>query len=176
MYHEKHQEDEENTRSKYSYFPEEYFTTGNIDNTHKIVHAEELSKYRDDREKSDDKTKYTEQNYMLKNPEHKAKSDVNSNIEDNFKTEIRPVVKRKGNQNRPPLSFSHIRELYPKFEYADLASHPAIVILPYQVRSLFCFLILHGIFRRKKNVKKKVIDLTWKLKYDHELFHCLTQF
>ena len=31
------------------------------------------------------------------------------------------------------LQFAHIRSLYPKFQYSDVASHPAIVILPYQV-------------------------------------------
>ena len=145
--HENHQNDEENKKTKYYYFPEEYFTTGNIDNTQNIVHAEELSNYRDEKEISDGKIKYTEQNYMLKNPERRVRSDLNSNIEHNFKTEIRPVVKRKVNQNRPPLSFSHIRELYPKFEYTDLASHPAIVILPYQVRLKF-YTITKGKYRK----------------------------
>lgn len=31
------------------------------------------------------------------------------------------------------LQFAHIRSLYPKFQYSDIASHPAIVVLPYQV-------------------------------------------
>lgn len=34
------------------------------------------------------------------------------------------------------FTFSHIRDLYPKFEYTDIAQHPAIVVLPYQVS--FC--------------------------------------
>ena len=35
------------------------------------------------------------------------------------------------------LSFSHIRDLYPRFQYTDIAAHPAIVLLPYQVKSFF---------------------------------------
>ena len=35
------------------------------------------------------------------------------------------------------LSFFHIRDLYPRFQYTDIAAHPAIVLLPYQVRTLF---------------------------------------
>ena len=31
---------------------------------------------------------------------------------------------------------AHIRELYPHFEYSDIAKHPAIIILPYQVQYL----------------------------------------
>ena len=34
---------------------------------------------------------------------------------------------------REPLLFSPIRELYPHFRYEDIAAHPAIIILPYQV-------------------------------------------
>ena len=39
----------------------------------------------------------------------------------------------------PSLSFSHIRDLYPHFQYSDLAAHPAIVILPYQVSFMSLF-------------------------------------
>ena len=35
--------------------------------------------------------------------------------------------------------FKRIRELYQKFEYSDLALHPAIVILPYQVSYMSFF-------------------------------------
>lgn len=41
-----------------------------------------------------------------------------------------------------PIVLSHIRDLYPKFQYSDLASHPAIVILPYQVSSCYHFVYL----------------------------------
>lgn len=34
---------------------------------------------------------------------------------------------------KPRLQFAHIRSLYPRFQYTDIASHAAIVILPYQV-------------------------------------------
>ena len=35
------------------------------------------------------------------------------------------------NSTYPDLRFSMIRDLYPKFEYSDIAAHPAIVIIPY---------------------------------------------
>lgn len=36
---------------------------------------------------------------------------------------------------RPHLSHTikHIRDLYPSFRYTDLAAHPAVILLPYQV-------------------------------------------
>jgi len=37
------------------------------------------------------------------------------------------------------LTFAHIRDLYPHFQYSDLASHPAIVVLPYQVSFMSLF-------------------------------------
>jgi hypothetical protein len=37
------------------------------------------------------------------------------------------------NTTRPELKIVPIRQLYPHFEYTDLAAHPAIVLLPYQV-------------------------------------------
>jgi hypothetical protein len=41
-------------------------------------------------------------------------------------------------KNRPALSpsnlaFANIRDLYPHFEYSDIGSHPAMIVLPYQV-------------------------------------------
>jgi hypothetical protein len=36
--------------------------------------------------------------------------------------------------NKSKLKVAHIRDLYRHFEYSDLVKHPAIVILPYQVR------------------------------------------
>jgi hypothetical protein len=44
------------------------------------------------------------------------------------------VKKNQSSLLRDGFSFSQIRDLYPIFEYKDIASHPAIVILPYQVR------------------------------------------
>jgi hypothetical protein len=46
--------------------------------------------------------------------------------------------KAKSSLLRDGFSFSQIRDLYPVFEYKDIASHPAIVILPYQVRLRTC--------------------------------------
>lgn len=31
------------------------------------------------------------------------------------------------------VTFARIRDLYPRFEYSDVAQHPAIVLIPYQV-------------------------------------------
>ena len=36
-------------------------------------------------------------------------------------------------------NFKKIRDLYPHFEYSDLASHPAIVLIPYQVSIMSLF-------------------------------------
>lgn len=36
-----------------------------------------------------------------------------------------------------PFTFVRIRDLYPQYSYADLAAHPAMVVLPYQV--YICF-------------------------------------
>eukprot|EP00223_Ostreococcus_mediterraneus_P007849 CAMPEP_0179702648 /NCGR_PEP_ID=MMETSP0937-20121108/2385_1 /TAXON_ID=548131 ORGANISM="Ostreococcus mediterraneus, Strain clade-D-RCC2593" /NCGR_SAMPLE_ID=MMETSP0937 /ASSEMBLY_ACC=CAM_ASM_000575 /LENGTH=315 /DNA_ID=CAMNT_0021575787 /DNA_START=630 /DNA_END=1577 /DNA_ORIENTATION=- len=33
----------------------------------------------------------------------------------------------------PRLRFATVREMYPKFNYAQLAQHPAVVLLPYQI-------------------------------------------
>lgn len=52
---------------------------------------------------------------------------------------------------KPRLQFAHIRSLYPRFQYTDIASHAAIVILPYQVhpalpsfRTFFlCFFLIY---------------------------------
>jgi hypothetical protein len=46
------------------------------------------------------------------------------------------------NTSSSPLVLAHIRDLYPHFEYTDLAAHPALIILPYQVSSChFSFLL-----------------------------------
>ena len=37
------------------------------------------------------------------------------------------------------MQFKRIRDLYPRFEYSDLASHPAIVLIPYQVSIMSIF-------------------------------------
>ena len=49
----------------------------------------------------------------------------------------------KNFDNTNSFLFSHIRDLYPKFQYTDIAEHPAIVILPYQVSH---FVSLHSCF------------------------------
>jgi hypothetical protein len=50
-----------------------------------------------------------------------------SNYYSNNMTSTSPRIEK------PRLQFAHIRSLYPRFQYTDIASHAAIVILPYQV-------------------------------------------
>jgi len=45
----------------------------------------------------------------------------------------------KSNHVAWPLEFISIREKYGRFEYSDLASHPAIVLIPYQVSIMSVF-------------------------------------
>ena len=40
---------------------------------------------------------------------------------------------QKQNKLNSSLIFTPIRDLYPHFLYTDIAAHPAVVILPYQV-------------------------------------------
>ena len=71
------------------------------------------------------------------------------------------------------LVFKHIRELYPHFEYADLAAHPAIVLIPYQVSimSLFeyyrmnipLFVPSHKLLSEWQVKYKVMNELTWDL-------------
>lgn len=34
------------------------------------------------------------------------------------------------------LTFARIRDLYANYQYSDLVQHPAVVLMPYQVRGL----------------------------------------
>ena len=54
----------------------------------------------------------------------------------------------------PSLSFAHIRDLYPHFQYSDLAAHPAIVVLPYQVS----FMSLFEFYRMEVSTHHRHID------------------
>ena len=56
--------------------------------------------------------------------------NIKNNVE-NYKSDMKA---------KKILSFFHIRDLYPRFQYTDIAAHPAIVLLPYQVKS-FSFII-----------------------------------
>ena len=40
---------------------------------------------------------------------------------------------------RPTYAVKHIRDLYPHFKYTDLAAHPAVVIIPYQISFMLFF-------------------------------------
>lgn len=76
---------------------------------------------------------------------------VNTKISEQLKSGVisyrnkrNKVVKLKNPETF--FTFSHIRDLYPKFEYTDIAQHPAIVVLPYQVRFRDFFLLLFSFF------------------------------
>ena len=43
------------------------------------------------------------------------------------------------NFDRPSFDVKRIRDLYPHFEYEDLAAHPAAVVLPYQISFMMFF-------------------------------------
>ena len=70
-----------------------------------------------------------------------------------------------------PLEFVSIREKYGRFEYSDLASHPAIVLIPYQVSimSVFeyyrmgipCFAPSVKLLARWQFEKRVMHELTW---------------
>ena len=65
---------------------------------------------------------------------YKLKIDEENNDKNGNTDRIKGVKKTKSSLAKDGYSFSHIRDLYPRFEYEDIASHPAIVIIPYQVR------------------------------------------
>lgn len=62
------------------------------------------------------------------------------------------------------LTFVQIRDLYPHFEYSDLAKHPAIVILPYQVS----FMSFFEFFRMEIPlfVPSIALLIEWQIKYN----------
>ena len=62
------------------------------------------------------------------------KENNDKNGKDGNNDRIKGVKETKSSLAKDGFSFSHIRDLYPRFEYEDIASHPAIVIIPYQVR------------------------------------------
>ena len=43
-------------------------------------------------------------------------------------------VGQKQQHQKKELKVAHIRDLYPHFKYNDIAAHPAIIVLPYQIR------------------------------------------
>ena len=65
-------------------------------------------------------------------------------VKDHFVQQLDAAARGKRFQNQP-LQFKRIRDLYPHFEYSDLAAHPCIVLIPYQVSLMSDFRILpHG--------------------------------
>jgi hypothetical protein len=52
-------------------------------------------------------------------------------------SELRQIVNEKA--VNAPFKLSTIRELYPHFEYSDLAAHPAMVLFPYQISIMTIF-------------------------------------
>jgi len=68
------------------------------------------------------------------------------------------------------LTFAHIRDLYPHFQYSDLASHPAIAVLPYQVS----FMSLFEFYRMEIPLFVPSLDLLtdWHMTYKVTLLGC----
>jgi hypothetical protein len=58
----------------------------------------------------------------------------------------------------------HIRELYPHFKYTDLASHPAVVILPYQISFMLFFELYY--MNMPMFVPSPALLTQWHLKYN----------
>ena len=65
-----------------------------------------------------------------------------------------------GALTRATLSFAHIRDLYPHFQYEDLAGHPAMVILPYQVSFMSLFEFYRMEVRRPAIHSRRPLSLT----------------
>ena len=59
-------------------------------------------------------------------------------VKDHFVQQLDSAARNKRFQNQP-LQFKRIRDLYPHFEYSDLAAHPCIVLIPYQVSLMSIF-------------------------------------
>ena len=59
-------------------------------------------------------------------------------VKDHFVQQLDAAARGKRFQNQP-LQFKRIRDLYPHFEYSDLAAHPCIVLIPYQVSLMSIF-------------------------------------
>ena len=59
-------------------------------------------------------------------------------VKDHFVQQLDNAARNKRFQNQP-LQFKRIRDLYPHFEYSDLAAHPCIVLIPYQVSLMSIF-------------------------------------
>lgn len=66
----------------------------------------------------------------------KLKTENEKNEKNEINEKITGVKNAKSSLVKNGFSFSHIRDLYPIFEYKDIASHPAIVVIPYQVRTV----------------------------------------
>lgn len=59
-------------------------------------------------------------------------------VKDHFLTQIQEASRNKKFRGQP-MQFKRIRDLYPHFEYGDLAAHPCIVLIPYQVSLMSIF-------------------------------------
>ena len=57
-------------------------------------------------------------------------------VHDGLFGELKQAAQRRGGRFK---SFARIRDLYSHFEYSDLAAHPAIVLIPYQVSVMSVF-------------------------------------
>jgi len=59
-------------------------------------------------------------------------------VKDHFVQQLDSAARNKRFQGQQ-LQFKRIRDLYPHFEYSDLAAHPCIVLIPYQVSLMSIF-------------------------------------
>jgi hypothetical protein len=56
-----------------------------------------------------------------------------------FFTSLLNSFSGEGEGRSAGFTVKHIHDLYPHFEYSDLASHPAVLLLPYQVSFMLFF-------------------------------------
>lgn len=64
---------------------------------------------------------------------------VNSQLSKQLADALHTFQSQQHGNATSTLSLAHIRDLYPHFEYSDLAAHPALIILPYQVSFMSLF-------------------------------------
>ena len=98
--------------------------------------------------------------------------DVNANIQKSMETALHvynAACEREGEMVREmtgaTLQIVPIRTLYPHFQYSDLAQHPAVVVIPYQVS----FMTLFELYRMNIPLFVPSIDLLARWHQDHQV-------
>lgn len=66
--------------------------------------------------------------------------------------------------SRPSYTVKHIRDLYPHFKYTDLAAHPAVILIPYQVSFMLFFELYY--MNMPMFVPSPALLTQWHLKYN----------